>query len=154
MDSIDSKILNLLRQNSRTNASDIAEVVKLSVSAVIERIKKLETNGTVKQYTLIINPAKVGKDVMALISVSIEHPRYNEDFENAIIANRSIMECNYIAGDYDYLLRVVTTNTQSLERILFEIKSIKGVARTKTHVILSVIKEEHSVHVSATKKSI
>lgn len=151
MDSIDAKILNLLRQNSRMKASEITEKVDLSLSAVIERIKKLENNGTIKKYTLIVDQAKVGKDVMALISISIEHPRFNEEFEKIIIASKNIIECNYVAGDFDYLLKVVASNTQSLERILFEIKSIKGVAKTKTYVILSSIKEEHSAHVKETK---
>lgn len=152
MDTIDAKIINLLIQNSRMNASEIAENVKLSVSAVIERIKKLEISGVIRKYTLVLNNALIGKDVMAMISISVEHPRYNQAFEEAIRANKHVVECNYIAGDVDYLLKVIVTNTQSLERLLFEIKSLQGVSKTKTNIILSSIKDEHSMQIKATKK--
>ena len=78
MDSIDVKILGCLKENARQNASAIGEYVNMSVSAVIERIKKLENSGVIQQYTLLLDTKKIGKDISAFISVSLEHPKYNE----------------------------------------------------------------------------
>ena len=74
MDRIDIRILNCLKKNSRENASVIGEKVNMSVSAVIERIRKLENAGIIRQYTVVLDPKQIGKDLSALISVGIEHP--------------------------------------------------------------------------------
>ena len=145
MDEIDVKILKCLRINARENASIISEKVNMSVSAVIERIRKLETAGLITRHTTIIDSAKAGKDVTAFIEVSLEHPKFMEMFNTFVLENREILECNYITGDFDFILKVVTDNTQSLERLLNAVKSVSGVQNTKTIVILSTLKNEHSV---------
>lgn len=152
MDNIDVRIINCLTENSRMNASDISEKVKLSVSAVIERIKKLESSGIIKQYSLILDNTALGKDISALISVSLDHPRYNAVFEEMIKNNNHIVEAHYIAGDYDYFLKIVTNNTKTLEKVLNEIKSISGVSKTRTMIIFSTIKEAHSSPIKLIKK--
>lgn len=152
MDNTDIKIINLLRKNSRANASEISEKIKLSVSAVIERIKKLENSGVILGYTVMLNNQMIGKDVMALMSVSIDHPKYNDAFEAAVLQNPHITECHYIAGDFDYLLKVVTENTKSLERVLNDIKSVQGVSKTKTNIVFSTTKNDHSVALKAKKE--
>jgi Lrp/AsnC family leucine-responsive transcriptional regulator len=134
------------------NSSDIAERVSLSVSAVIERIKKLENCGVIKKYTVILDNAQLGKDVSAMVFVNMENPRFNANFENMIKTHSHITECHYLAGDYDYLLKIVTMNTNSLERVLYDIKSIQGVAKTRTMIILSGVKQEHSTQLGIIKK--
>lgn len=145
MDEIDVKILKCLRKNARENASVISEKVNMSVSAVIERIRKLENSGLIEQHTTIINSAKAGKDVNAYMSVSLEHPKYIERFNAFVKNNREILACHYIAGDFDFMLRVTTDNTSSLEHLLNQVKSIPGVQNTRTILILSTVKEDHSV---------
>lgn len=142
MDVTDIKILSCLSNNSRMNASEIASKVSLSVSAVIERIKKLETNGVIKKYTLILDNSALGKDVSAMMFVNMENPRYNASFENMVKTHSHITECYYIAGDYDYLLKIITTNTSSLEKVLNDIKGVLGVSKTRTMIILSTIKQD------------
>ena len=77
---------------------------------------------------------------MAFISVSLEHPQYNEEFIRLIDENPSIAECYYIAGDYDFILKVITKSGKGLEEILTGIKSISGVSGTRTSVVLSTNK--------------
>ncbi len=144
MDSTDIKILNCLKENSRENASVIGQKVNMSVSAVIERIKKLENSGIIKKYTIILDPKRINKDVMAYISVSIEHPKYNESFINFVKSNKNIIEGNYITGDFDFILKACAESTQMLEKILNEIKSVQGVSLTRTLIILSSIKNDYS----------
>ncbi len=81
----------------------------------------------------------------AFLSVSLEHPKYIDRFHAFVKENREILACHYITGDFDFMLRVVTDNTQSLEHLLNLVKSIPGVQNTRTILILSTVKEEHSV---------
>lgn len=143
MDRIDYQILKCLKKNSRMKVSAIAQSINLSVTAVIERIKKLENAGIIKQYTVIIDPEKIGKDITSFISVSLEHPKYNDEFINMMNQNNDILECHYITGNYDFLLKVITGGSGSLERVLTYIKSVKGVALTRTLVVLSTVKNEY-----------
>lgn len=144
LDNTDIKIINALSENARISASDLSEKVNLSVSAVIERIKKLENAGVIKQYTTILDESKFGLDVTAFICILMDHPRFNEGLTEFAKKRSAIVECNYVAGDYDYLIKIRTDSTRSLERLLDEVKSIPGVGRTKTLLVLSTAKQVHS----------
>lgn len=146
MDHIDVKILKCLQAGARENASLISEKVGMSVSAVIERIRKMETSGLIQRHTTIIDSLKAGKDVSAVMQVSLEHPRYNEDFCAMVRENREVLECYYITGEFDFLLKVVTSNTESLEKLLNTVKGTPGVQRTLTSVVMSTAKFQPSVH--------
>ncbi len=145
MDKVDIQIMECLKNNSRENASVIGSKINMSVSAVIERIKKLEKNGIIKQYSIILDAKQMGMDVLAFIWVSMEHPKFNDDFVEFVKGHNRIVECHYITGDFDYLLKVNTDTTKSLEKILNEIKSVGGVSLTKTLVVLSTVKEDFSI---------
>ena len=142
MDLIDYRILACLKENSRENATNIGAKINLSTSAVIERIKKLENSGLIERYTTIINQNALGRETMAFIYVSLEHPKYNEEFIRLVNENLSIAECHYIAGDFDFILKVVTQKGKMLEEILNYIKAINGVSLTRTSVVLSTNKCE------------
>lgn len=144
IDAIDIKILEILRKNSRVPASFISERISMSVSAVSERIKKLEASGIIKQYTAVLDSKKLGKDTTAFISVRLEHPKYNDQFTVNVKNQPEIIECYYLTGDFDYLLKVITSSTEMLSEILNIIKSIKGVSLTKTVVVLSEVKNDFS----------
>ncbi len=142
MDAIDYQILACLKENSRENATNIGAKINLSTSAVIERIKKLEKSGLIEKYTTIINQSALGREIMAFIYVSLEHPKYNEEFIRLVNDNTSITECHYIAGDFDFILKVIAQKGKMLEEILNYIKAIEGVSLTRTSVVLSTNKCE------------
>lgn len=142
MDKIDYEILSCLKENARENATNIGAKINLSTSAVLERIKKFEASGLIKQYTIVLDQHTLGGDLMAFISVRLEHPKYYENFVELINSHNSIAECYYIAGDFDFIIKIITKNAQSLEDILNYIKSIEGVSLTRTSVVLSTNKNE------------
>ena len=142
MDKIDYEILSCLKENARENATNIGAKINLSTSAVIERIKKFETSGLIKQYTIVLDQQTLGGELMAFISVRLEHPKYYENFVELINSHNAIAECYYIAGDFDFIIKIITKNAQSLEDILNYIKSIEGVSLTRTSVVLSTNKNE------------
>lgn len=145
MDSIDLSILKCLKENSRQTASLISQTINLSVSAVIERIRKLEARGMIQQYTVVLDEKQLGNDLTVFVSVRLEHPGFGETFAKEASDHPNISECYYIAGDVDYLLKIVTDSSRSLELIHQDIKEMPGVAWTKTLYVLSTIKNDVSV---------
>ena len=145
MDHIDTRILRCLTQDARMNASQISAKVNLSVSAVIERMKKLESSGLIRGYTAVIDERLAGYDVQALISVRLEHPKFNQSFAQQMCNHSRVMECYYITGDFDYVARVSACSTEELTEVLNDIKKIPGVSLTRTYVVLENIKQNASV---------
>ena len=142
MDNIDMKILKCLKGNARLTASSISEEINLSVSAVIERIHKLETSGLIKGYTIDIDQKKLGNNMVALMEVSLKHPDYYEGFVELVQDNNSIASCYYQTGEFDFVLRIVTDTTEGLDNAYKDIKGYEGVEKTETHIVLRTIKEE------------
>jgi Lrp/AsnC family transcriptional regulator, leucine-responsive regulatory protein len=145
MDTIDSKILKLLQINARISASEISNQINLSVSAVSERLKKLESSGIIIQYTTIINPRQLNKELTALMFISLERPKYANHFLEYVESENEILECHYLAGEFDYSLKIVTKGTFTLEALLNRIKSVPGVQKTRTNVVLSTTKNKYSI---------
>jgi Lrp/AsnC family leucine-responsive transcriptional regulator len=154
IDRTDLQILKHLKENARINASVIGERISMSVSAVIERIRKLESAGVIRQYTVVLDPQKIGKDICAFISVSLEHPKFNDGFIASVRSESQIIECHYITGDFDFLLKVMTGSTEGLTDVLNSIKCIKGVSLTRTLIVLSTTKNEYTVLPDAETKRI
>ncbi|MFA9375228.1 MAG: Lrp/AsnC family transcriptional regulator [Lachnotalea sp.] len=141
MDNLDYIILNLLKQNSRIKASQISKDIHLSVSTVIERIKKMESSGIIDRYTTMTNGQKLGNDVSVLMEVSIEHERYNENFSENIRKHPNVEACYYITGDFDFNVKISCRSSEQLETIHKWIKNIRGVRATRTHYVLKTVKE-------------
>lgn len=145
MDHIDVKILRCLTKDARMNASQISQRVNLSISAVIERMKKLESSGLIKGYTAVIDEKQAGFNVQAMISIRLEHPKYNQEFNRQMCNHECVMECFYITGDFDYIARIGVSSTEELTKVLHDIKQIPGVSLTRTYVVLDNIKQNTSV---------
>ena len=142
MDELDYKILDCLKENARAKLSTIANEINLSITATTERIRRMEADGIITGYRVVIDENRMGKDLKALISVSLEHPRYNNRFSEMVKNHPDILECYYITGDYDFHLKVSTSGGEGLEKLLNYIKGIQGVSLTRTLVVLSTVKSE------------
>ncbi|MCL2106774.1 MAG: Lrp/AsnC family transcriptional regulator [Oscillospiraceae bacterium] len=141
MDAIDVKILRSLAANARNKASTISQEISLSVSAVIERIRKLEDSGVIRQYTTVLDQKKLGNDISAWMEVCLEHPKYYDAFVAKILSQQNILACHYLTGDYDFMLHIITNSSETLEGVHRVIKAIDGVSATKTHFVLKTLKE-------------
>jgi Lrp/AsnC family leucine-responsive transcriptional regulator len=130
-----------LQLNGRSRLADIAEQVDLSAPAVMERVKKLEASGVIKGYTAILDGKTVGKDITAFIGVSIGNQRDLDRFAAQMLDRPNVLECHHVTGDESFILKVKARNTSALEKLLGEIRSIEGVTRTITKVVLSTAKE-------------
>ena len=151
LDTIDVKILEVLQDNARVSISELSKQVNLSLSAVSERLKKLENSNIIEQYTTVLNPSAMEKDLSAIMMISMEDPSDTDEFRRMVQEQDEILECHYITGTYDYVLKITTKNMSTLEQLMNKIKSINSIKHTETNVIFSTIKNKHSVMPIATK---
>jgi Lrp/AsnC family leucine-responsive transcriptional regulator len=137
LDDTDIRILGQLQEDCRTPLARLGEHVGLSAPAVLERIKKLEAAGVIIGYYAVLDSRRIGLDVTAFIGVLTSDPDSIEQFEQQVTSLHDVLECHHVTGEYTFLLKVKTANTRTLERLITRIRSIDGVARTETTVVLS-----------------
>ena len=146
LDTIDRRMLQLLRQNGRISNSKLAEAVGLSPSACLRRLHNLETNGTIRGYTAIIDDP--GPDDASIVIVQISLDRQTESvmrqFEAAVRRAVEVRECYLMTGTTDYFLRVEAKNMADYERIHTDVLSrLPGVARIQSSfAIRNVIRHD------------
>jgi Lrp/AsnC family leucine-responsive transcriptional regulator len=153
LDDIDLRILALLQEDCRTSLVRLGEQVGLSAPAVLERIKKLEAARVITGYRALLDARRLGLDITAFIGVIISHPNLITEFERRIAALEDVLECHHVTGGYTLLLKAKTANTSSLERLISQIRSIDGVARTETMVVLSTHTERVQLALPAGAES-
>ena len=122
LDDIDTKILNLLQENSRITIRELSEKLFLSSTPIHERIKKLEKEGIIKQYITLLDPKKINKDLVVYVSVNlIKHTKEAVDqFIKEINNLDEVLECYYISGNSDFLLKVYCTGMEEYQQFLTE----------------------------------
>ena len=147
LDDIDRQILALMQENCRLPLAKIGEKVGLSAPSVMERVKKLEDGGIITAYRAIVNARLLGKDITAFIGVSTGHPHAIDTFEHEIESLDDVLECHHVTGMHTMILKAKTRNTSSLEELISRIRSIEGVVRTETMVVLSTHTERIQVSV-------
>ena len=124
MDSIDVRILELLKKNSRIKFSEIKEDIHLSLPAISERIRKLEDQGYIDQYTVKLNRQKMGYNMLSFVLVNISEKEAIDQFIEMVATMDNILECHHLAGEYDYLVKIATRDSEELGD--FVSKSLKA----------------------------
>jgi Lrp/AsnC family leucine-responsive transcriptional regulator len=138
--------LRALQGNARLTWSQLGARLKMSAQGAAERVRRLEERGVIRGYQPVIDAAAVGVKFAAFILVTLEHPRYRSAFLRFVQSCPEIMECHHIAGDDDYILKVRCQDTAGLETIITKgLKGRRGVARTRTTIVLATEKETASL---------
>ena len=135
----------MLQDDCRTALARIGEHVGLSAPSVMERIKKLESAGIIQGYHAALEARLLGLDVAAFIGVIASHPDKIGGLERRLAALEGVLECHHVTGEYTLLLKVKTANTSTLERLITQIRSLDGVTRTETTVVLSTHAESNRI---------
>lgn len=133
MDDLDRKILELLRQNARMPVKDIAERIALTSPAVSSRIHKLEHEGIIAGYTVVLRRPDRNAQVDALISVAAK-PTLREELMALLQTCPQVQQCYHVTGDHSYLVKVSCTDMAQLEHL---ITSFQRLGQTSTQIILS-----------------
>ena len=132
LDKIDRKIISILSKNARISLSHLSEQVYLTPPAVSSRIEKLEKAGIITGYKACINYEKIGLPITAYIEVTIP-PNVRDEFCKYVEADKRVLECYYLSGDYSMLLKVTTPTTTDLDAFL---RLLQKFGRTQTRVVL------------------
>ena len=142
IDAIDLALIELLQEDARASQATLAKRVGLAPSSVNERIRKLADSGIVTGYQARVSPEAMGYDLLAFIYVGWNEPATEPAFLATIANEPSITEAHHVTGSWNYMLKVRVRNTRMLERLLARvIKSVAGVERTETIIVLSSAKE-------------
>jgi Lrp/AsnC family leucine-responsive transcriptional regulator len=148
LDTFDSKALRCLLAQGRMTWAELGDALGLSPPAAAERVRKLEARGLILGYAAVVDPVALGYAVTAFIEVTLERPDHRPAFLKLLAQLPEVQECHHLAGDHDYLLKVRCRNVRGLELLISDrLKGLRGIARTRTSVVLSTCKETAAVPV-------
>ena len=154
LDATDLAILALLQENCKQPLAEIGKRVGLSAPSVTERIHKLEDAGVIQGYRAVIDARALGRDVTAFIGVEIEHPGAFDVFEKEVSGLADVLECHHVTGQHTLMLKAKAQNTEALERLIADLRSVDGVQRTETVVVLSTYLERSGVAIDMDSEAL
>jgi Lrp/AsnC family leucine-responsive transcriptional regulator len=137
IDAVDERLVSLLRANGRASYAELARQVGLSAPSVHERVGKLEATGVITGYQAVVDPAAVGLGVTALVGVIESDQVDDTGLEAAMAELPSVEDCWRVAGSEGYVLKVRVADIPALEDTISALNRLRGVARTRTTVVLS-----------------
>ncbi len=141
MDEIDRKILNALIGNSRLTFRQIAAKVGVSVGTVLNRVKRLQQEKTIRKYTALVDYDKAGYVMDAIIGLTIVKGKYKDVYEK-IIADSRVFAAYDVTGETDSVVIARFKNKSELDRFLKKIQGFEFIEKTRTQIILNTVKEE------------
>ena len=150
LDSIDRAILTELQREGRLSNQDLAQRVHLSPSACLRRVKRLEESGVIDRYVALLNPKAVGRHGTSFTIVNLEsmNTPLLESFEQAVRKSPEILDCYYVAGSNDYLIRFAYRDAEDLERFHTEVlMRLPGVERSNSMLVLRTVKKTTALQV-------
>ncbi|MEY5048238.1 MAG: hypothetical protein RLZZ175_1597 [Bacteroidota bacterium] len=144
LDEIDKKILVHIQQDSSITNAQLAKLVGLSPAPTLERVKKLESSGIIKSYHAELDIDKLGLGVCIYILVSLSSHKLNQiqTFVSKIDKIDEVIECSHITGSGDFLLKVLTTDIASYQKLILDrLSQIEEIGNMKSMVVLSTFKD-------------
>lgn len=148
-DAIDKKLLELLQQDSKKTNKELSLKLNLSVTAVYERIKKLEREGVIDKYVALVNKERVAKAFVVFCHIKLlQHSHtYVKEFERDVANLEEVTECFHISGDYDYLLKVMVKDMQAFrEFMVHKLTSLNHIG--STHSMFAMNEVKHTTAIS------
>jgi Lrp/AsnC family leucine-responsive transcriptional regulator len=145
LDRYDKSILQALQKDGRISNVHLANLVSLSESACLRRVRALEENGMIDRYTALVSQSRAGLagDVFVHIGLHREEQSELAAFEGAVKSIPEVMECYLMTGEFDYLLRVVVRDMADFERIHKEaLTRLPGVARVNSSVAIRTVQKK------------
>ncbi|MCF7568005.1 Lrp/AsnC family transcriptional regulator [Sabulilitoribacter arenilitoris] len=148
-DDIDKRLLFYLQKDSKQTNKELSNKLNLSVTAVYERIKKLEKRGYVDKYVALINKEKVDKAFVAFCHIKlVKHSQdYVVSFEKEVNRLNEVLECYHISGDYDYLLKVLVKNMEAFREFMVKkLTTINHIGSTHSMFVINEVKHTTAIN--------
>jgi Lrp/AsnC family leucine-responsive transcriptional regulator len=141
VEDLDRGIVRLLTEDGRRSFTDLSRETGLSVSAVHQRVRRLEQRGVIRGYRAVVEPVALGLPVTAFVSIKPIDPSAPDDAPERLANLREVEACHSVAGDESYILKVRVASPADLEALLQQIRAVANVS-TRTSVVLSTPYED------------
>ncbi len=153
LDTIDCQLLEILQKNGRATIKELAEQLGRSSTPVFERLKKLEKSGIIDHYAAILNTEKIGKKLYAFAHISLkDHSKeLVEEFTRQIIKIPQVLECHYVTGDTDFILKILLNDMEKYRQFMMnQLFDMSNIAKVESFLSLSVSKHTSFIGLQAS----
>lgn len=150
LDATDRAVLRVLQTDARLSNVELAQRVHLSPSACLRRVKQLEEAGVIAQYVALLDPKAIDQAGTSFTIVNVERTSLDmlRRFEEAVKQEPSILDCYYVAGNNDYLIRFTYGDAEDLERFHAEVLTrLPGVVRSNSMLVLRTVKRTTALEI-------
>jgi len=137
VDDIDRALIAALRRDARASWAELGRAVGLSGPSVTERVARLERAGVITGYHATVDPGALGRSVVALVGIHLSDTSDQDAVAVALGRLEEVEDCWFVAGDESFLVKVRVGDVTALEGTLSRLRKIRGIARTRTTVVLS-----------------
>jgi Lrp/AsnC family leucine-responsive transcriptional regulator len=147
-DEIDKKLLLFLQEDSKQTTKELSYKLGLSVTAVYERIRKMENTGVISKYVAILDRHKINKDFIVLCHVKLtQHKKeYVLQFEKEVMSLQEVTECFHVSGDYDYILKIGVKDMEDYRNfMLSKLTTLQHIASTHSSFMISEVKNTTAI---------
>ena len=148
-DAIDRQLLSLLQDDCKKTTKEYAHQLNLSVTAVYERIKRLEKTGVITRYVALVDKKKVNRAFLVLCHVKLsQHVKeYVLQFEREVVKLDEVSECYHTSGDYDYILKIHVTDMEAYRHFMVtKLTALKNIGSTQSSFVINEVKYTTALH--------
>ncbi len=148
LDEIDKKLLLFLQEDSKQTTKELSYKLGLSVTAVYERVRKLENTGVISKYVALLDKHKIEKDFVVLCHVKLsQHKKeYVLQFEKEVMDLQEVTECFHVSGDYDYILKICVKDMADYRNfMLTKLTTLQHIASTHSSFMISEVKNTTAI---------
>lgn len=145
MDAIDKKLVGYLQLDAKKTTKELSLKLNLSVTAVYERIKKLEREGIISKYVALLDKKRIDKGFMVICNIKLI--QHNVDsvttFEKEIVKLDEVLECYHVSGDYDYIIKIYVKDMDAYrEFMLTKLTTLQHIGSTHSIFMIGEVKNE------------
>jgi len=143
MDTIDKNLLQLLQEDTKKTTKELSLKLNLSVTAVYERIKKLEREGIIDKYVTLLNRNKIDKGFVVFCHIKlIQHSKdFLTKFESEVVKLYEVLECFHVSGDYDYILKICVKDMEEYrEFMVTKLTTLNHIGSTHSTFMIGQVK--------------
>ena len=143
LDATDKNLLFLLQSDCKKTTKELSLKLNLSVTAVYERIKKLEREGIIDKYVVLVDRSKVEKGFVVFCHLKlIQHAKeFISKFESQVVQLKEVLECHHVSGDYDYILKIVVKDMEAYREFLVtKLTTLEHIGSTHSTFMINEVK--------------
>lgn len=147
-DETDKKLMLFLQENAKQTTKELAYKLGLSVTAVYERVRKMENTGVISKYVALLNREKINRNFIVLCHIKLaQHKKeYVLQFEKEVMNLQEVTECFHVSGDYDYILKIGVKDMEDYRNfMLSKLTTLQHIASTHSSFMISEIKNTTAI---------